>query len=39
MAGWTKCITADVSSSGTINTGAKNDSLNDPLSFMGDQEG
>lgn len=39
MAGWTKHITADASSSGTLNTGSKKDAFNGPLSFMGDQEG
>lgn len=37
--GWTKCITAGASSSGTLNTGSHSDTLNDPLSFMGGQEG
>ena len=39
MTGWTKHITAGASSSGTVNTESNSDTLNDPLSFMGDLEG
>lgn len=39
MIGWTKPITAAALSSGTLSFGSKNDTLNDPLSFMGDKEG
>lgn len=38
MTGRTKRITAGASSSDTLNTGSKNATLNDPLSFMNDQE-